>query len=261
VTLPGEEPGQEQGLIKPFLGHLDDLRRVLVWSAGALFCGMVAAVFLVPRMFALLKLPLVKAGRDPETLLVAMDMTGGVSAAMQAVFWGGLLFSAPFILGCIAWFIFPGLTARERRAVTGGLVFAAILFIFGVLLGYFLALPPGIQMMLWVYEWMGFPIKFISLTSYVGFVLKLLLAFGLTFELPIVLLVLGHLGMVTSAQLRDKRRHAIVIILVIAMVITPTQDPVTQLLLSVPLVALYELCIWLIWAAERRKKALVKGDS
>ncbi len=259
MTLPGEE--QEQGLIKPFLDHLEDLRRVLIWSAGSLLGGMIAAALLVPRIFALLKVPLAKAGRDPEALLVAIDMTGGVSAAMQTVFWGGLLFSAPLILGFVAWFVFPGLTRRERRAVTGGLVLAAILFIVGVLLGYFLALPPGIRMMFWVYEWMGFPVKFITLGSYVSFVLKLLLAFGLTFEIPIVLLVLGHLGMVTSAQLRDKRRHAIVIILVIAMVITPTQDPVTQLLLSVPLVALYELCIWLIWAKERRRKTAMTGPA
>ena len=68
MTLPDEEPEQEEGLIKPFLGHLDDLRRVLVWSAGALFCGMVAAVFLVPRMFVLLKLPLLK---DPCMLFQA----------------------------------------------------------------------------------------------------------------------------------------------------------------------------------------------
>ncbi len=254
MTLPGEE--QEPGLIKPFIEHLEDLRRVLFWSAGCLVCGMAAAAFLVPRIFAWLKLPLARAGRDPETLLVAMDMTGGVSAAMQTMFWGGLLFSAPLILAAIAWFVFPGLTRRERRAVTCGLVLAAILFVGGVLLGYFLALPPGIRMMLWFYEWMGFPVKFITLDSYVGFVLKLLLAFGCTFELPIVLLVLGHLGLVTSGQLRDKRRHAIVIILVIAMVITPTQDPITQLLLSVPLIALYELCIWMIWAAERRRRQL-----
>lgn len=253
MTLPGEE--QEPGLIKPFLGHLEDLRRVLICSAASLLCGMVAAAFLIPRFFALLKIPLAKAGRDPETLLVAMDMTGGVSAAMQTMLWGGLLLSAPFILGSIAWFVFPGLTRRERRAVAGGLLLAAVLFAIGVLLGYFLALPPGIRMMLWFYEWMGFPVKFITLTSYVGFVLKLLLAFGLTFELPIVLLVLGRLGIVTSTQLRSKRRHAIVIILVLAAVITPTQDPITQLLLSVPLAALYELCIWMIWAEERRKKA------
>lgn len=253
MTLPADEE-QHQGPLKTFVEHLEDLRRVLIWSAGALLAGMLVAAFLIPRLVTLLKLPLTKAGRDPDALLVAMDMTDGVSVAMQTMFWGGLLLSAPLILCCIAWFVFPALTRPERRAVIGGLAFAAALFAGGVLLGYFLALPPGIRVMLWFYEWMGIPVRFITLTSYAGFVLKLLLAFGLTFELPVILLVLGHLGIVTSSQLRDKRRHAIIAVLIVAMVITPTQDPVTQLLLSLPLVALYELCIWLVWARERRSR-------
>lgn len=254
MTAPADED-QDPGALKSFLEHLDDLRRMLVWSAFALLAGMIVAAFLVPQIFGLLKIPLAKAGQNPETFLVPMELTGGVSVAMQAILWGGLLFSAPVILGCVAWFVYPGLTRAERRAVTGGLLFAAFLFATGVVLGYTLALPPGIRMMLWVYDWMGFPVRFITLTSYVGFCLKLLLAFGLTFELPVVVLVLGHLGIVTSAQLRDKRRHAIVVVLVLAAVITPTQDPITQLLLAVPLIALYELCVWMVWAKERRALA------
>lgn len=253
MTAPADDNAPDQGPAKTFVEHLEDLRTMLLWSGGALLAGMVAVALLIPRIVTLLKAPLAKAGRDPATFLVAMDMTGGVSLAMQTMFWGGLILSAPLIVGAVAWFVFPGLRSSERRAVKGGLLLAAVLFAAGVLLGYFLALPPGIRMMLWFYDWMGISIPFVSLVSYAGFVLKLLLAFGLTFELPVVLLVLGHLGIVTSAQLRGKRRHAIVTVLVIAMVITPTQDPVTQLLLSVPLVALYEMCIWLIWARERRR--------
>ena len=242
------------GLFKPFLEHLNDLRRALVWSASALVAGMAIAGWFAPQLLALLKRPLHGVVPEPDKFLRAFDVTGGMSVAMQTIFWGGLLLSAPVIVFSICWFVFPGLTRRERRAVLGGLVFAAVLFVTGVLLGYFLALPPALKIMLWFNEWMGIPIEFFTIASYVGFITKLLLSFGLTFELPVVLLILGQLGIVTSRQLRDKRRHAIVIILTLAMIITPTQDPFTQLLLSGPLVALYELCIWMIWAKERARE-------
>lgn len=250
------EPDNKErfGLFKPFLEHLNDLRRALVWSASALVIGMVIAGWLAPQLLAILKLPLRGVVPEPDKFLRAFDVTGGMSVAMQTIFWGGLLLSAPVIVFSICWFVFPGLTRRERRAVLGGLVLAAVLFVTGVLLGYFLALPPALKIMLWFNEWMGIPIEFFTITSYVGFITKLLLSFGLTFELPVVLLILGQLGIVTSRQLRDKRRHAIVIILILAMIITPTQDPFTQLLLSGPLVALYELCIWMIWAKERARE-------
>ena len=110
---------------------------------------------------------------------------------------------------------------------------------------------PALQIMLWFNSWMGIGIEYFTVTSYAGFVLKLLLSFGLTFEMPVVILVLGRLGIINSGHLRGKRRHAIVIILLLAAIITPTQDPFSQLLLAGPLIALYELCIWMMWARER----------
>lgn len=252
MSAPDNE--ERFGLIKPFLAHLDDLRRALVWSASALFVGMVIAGWFAPTFFEILKAPLHGVVPDPNKFLRSFDVTGGMSVAMQTVFWGGLLISAPVIVFSICWFVFPGLTRRERRAVLGGLLFATVLFVAGVLFGYFLALPPALKIMLWFNEWMGIGIEFFTVTSYVSFITKLLVSFGLTFELPVILLILGQLGIITSRQLRDKRRHAIVIILILAMVITPTQDPFTQLLLSGPLLALYELCIWMIWAKERARK-------
>lgn len=88
--------------------------------------------------------------------------------------------------------------------------------------------------------------------------LQLLIAFGLAFELPVVVLVLGKLCIVRSAQLRDKRRHVIVLMLVIAMILTPP-DVFTQLIMALPLILLYELCIWIVWASER--KMVAKGGA
>lgn len=253
MTLPDESENREWP-VKSIVEHLDDLRRAIVWSIGALLIGMLVALRFAPVIFRLLKAPLQGIVDNPDTFLRNIDVTGGMSVAMQTVFWGGLLFSAPVILAAMAWFVFPGLTPRERRSMLGGLCFAICLFIAGVLMCYFLALKPALQIMLWFNEWLGFKVEYFLVTSYIGFVLKLLLSFGLTFELPIVLLILGHLGIITSAQLRRTRRHAIVIILILAMVITPTQDPFSQLLLAAPLIALHELCIWMLWAKERRRK-------
>jgi sec-independent protein translocase protein TatC len=251
MQADSNEPG---AMLKPFFQHLDDLRRALVWCAFALLAGMGLAAFIAPRVLALLKAPLKSVVADPDRFLRTLDITGGMSVAMQTILWGGLLFSAPVMVFSICWFVFPGLTRNERREVLGGLSFAVVLFCVGVGLCYGFALAPALTVMLWFNEWMGIPIEYVTITSYVGFVLKLLLSFGLTFELPIVILILGRLGLVTSAQLRSKRRHAIVVILILSMVITPTQDPFSQILLGGPLVALYEICIWLIWARECRNK-------
>lgn len=239
--------------MKPFLIHLEDLRRALIWSAAALLAGMAAACTMAPALFKILKAPLKGIVPNPDTFVRTLDVTGGMTVAMQTILWGGLLISAPVIVFSLCWFVFPGLTRRERRALLGGLLFAALLFVTGVLMCYFMALGPALEIMLWFNSWMGIGIEYFTVTSYIGFVLKLLLSFGLTFELPVVILILGQLGIINSRHLRDKRRHAIIIILILAAIITPTQDPFSQLLLAVPLVGLYELCLWLIWARERRR--------
>jgi sec-independent protein translocase protein TatC len=251
---PQDDNNVLAGTMKPFLKHLEDLRRALIWSALALFIGMGTACYFAPTFFKILKVPLKGVVPNPDTFIRTLDVTGGMTVAMQTIVWGGVLFSAPVILFSVCWFVFPGLTRRERRTLLGGLLFAAFLFIAGVLMCYFLALGPALEIMLWFNSWMGIDIEYFTVTSYIGFVLKLLLSFGLTFELPIVLLVLGELGLINSRQLRNKRRHALVVILILSAIITPTQDPFSQLILAIPLITLYELCIWLIHARERQKK-------
>jgi sec-independent protein translocase protein TatC len=253
VTLPDDSELSNMPA-KPLIAHLDDLRRALLWALGALAVGMVITAGFAPDIYRILKAPLKGVVANPDLFLRNIEVTGGASIAMQTILWGGLILSAPVILFAVAWFVFPGLRQTERRAVLGGMLVAAALFAAGVLMCYHLALGPALKIMLWFNEWMGFKVEFWLVTSYVGFVLKLLLSFGLTFEIPVVLLILGHLGIINSDQLRHTRRHAIIIILILAMVITPTQDPFSMLLLAIPLIALHELCIWMIWAKERRKR-------
>ena len=129
-----------------------------------------------------------------------------------------------------------------------------VLFGVGVSIAYFGMLPPALRVMLWFNDWMGIPVEFFQVSDYVRFVLILMAAFGICFELPVVLLGLGRLGIITSDQLRRGRRIAVVVLLIVAMVVTPTTDPFSQLILAVPLMLLYEACIWSIWLMERRAR-------
>ena len=238
------------GCRKSFLGHLEDLRATILWCVGLLLCGMLAAIPLAPSILGILKVPLESTGVDPESFLQVIRVAGGISVGMKIVFWAGLLISLPFMSLAIGLFVFPGLTRRERRAVVGAMGFAAVLFTAGVWMGYSVTLPIAMQVLFRVNAWLGVACEFVHLSDYVSFVLKLLLAFGLSFELPVVVLLLGHLGILSSSDLREKRPYVIVALLVIAMLLTPP-DPVTQILMALPLALLYEGCIWVIWFRER----------
>ncbi len=246
--MPADELDQRG--TKPFVEHLDDLRRTIMWSLIALGLGMACAFPLAPVVLGVLKVPVARAGLDPETFLRVLRVAGGLSITIRIGFWGGVLLALPFILLAIGWFVFPGLTRRERRAVRTALWMAVLLFGVGVAFGYFLVLPTVVRLMLSINLWLGLTCDFVELGDYVSFVLRMLIAFGLAYELPVVIVVLGHLGIVSSRSLRFYRRHVVVGLLVAAMLLTPP-DPLSQMLMALPLTLLYEVCIWIIWARER----------
>jgi sec-independent protein translocase protein TatC len=250
MTLP-DDSGGPAGATKPFLGHLEDLRRTLLWSLAALAAGVAVAIPAAPWILSVLGEPLRRAGKDPREFLRVIEVTGGISIAMSVVLWSGLLLSAPLVVFFVCRFVFPGLTRMERRVILQSVGFAAGLFAAGVLVGYHVLLGVTLKWLFHISAWMGVNVEFARANDYVPFVLKLLLALGLAFEFPVVILILARLELVTAAALAAKRRHVMVVLLLAAAVITPTVDPVTQTLLAAPLYLLYELCIWLVWAMER----------
>lgn len=239
------------GATKPFLAHLADLRTTLLRMAAAFVVAFAAAVPLAPRVFRLLLRPLEQALGSSEPWLRSIEVAGAFTLALRIMAGTALIFSAPFLVAFAAGFVYPGLTRRERRVATAALVAAGALFAVGVALGYFITLPLAIRVMWSVHDWLGVRAEWV-VTSYVAFALQLLLAFGLVFELPIVIMALGRLGVVTSAGLRKYRRHAIVVLLTLAALLTPP-DVFTQLVMAVPLIALYEACIWTLALGERRR--------
>jgi sec-independent protein translocase protein TatC len=250
---------KEGGPVKTFLAHLDDLRRLVLGCLIVWGVGVAVAAQQAPRILKILVLPLEKAGQSPSDFLQTFEVMGGMNLAMTIAIWGGLLLALPFMIGFIGNFILPALSVRERRTLLAGSVLAVILFGVGVSIAYFGMLPPALRVMLWFNEWMGIRVEFFRVTDYVRFVLIMMAAFGICFELPVVLLALGRLGIITSDQLRRGRRVAVVVLLVVSMVVTPTTDPLSQMVLAVPLSLLYEACIWSIWLMERSKRIQAGG--
>jgi len=250
MTAPDDELSARHS--KPFVEHLEDLRSVILWSGGALLVAMLVAIPLAPYVVQLLKIPLAKAGVNPDEFLKVLSVTGGFSMAMKVIFWTGLLISLPMIVFQIGRFIFPGLTRRERRMVLYVSGFAGFLFIGGVLLGYYFAVSTALICLFQINAWLGIECTFVELTNYITFVLQLLVCFGLAFELPVVILALGALGLVSYAWLSKYRRHAIVALMFLAMVLTPSTDAITMLIMAVPMIILYEFCIWALWVMERK---------
>jgi len=251
-----DQEKEMSGQTKSFLGHLEDLRTTILLSVGALIAGMLVAIPLAPAILNLIENTIRMAkieGISPSEFLRFIDIGSGLIITMKIGFWGGLIISIPLILVFVARFVFPGLTMRERRCVTYSMISAGGLFMAGVLMSYFVTVPFMIRMMFRINAWLGHRCEFVELTDYVSVILELLLVFGLIFELPVVIVALGSIGIVSSDQLRKKRRHAIVILMVASMFLTP-QDPLSMILMALPMVALYEVCIWIIRYRERKKQ-------
>ncbi len=234
---------------KPFVTHLNDLRisiRGMLFSWGI---GTLLAIPLCPYIIKLLRYPVSRAGYDPDEMLRFVDATDGIMIAMRTIMWSGFVISLPALVFFAVRFVFPGLKGRERGMVAKMSIAAGVLFVAGLAMGYFITLPEAIKVLLRVNAWMGFKTEFLRPGGYLMLAIKLLAAFGLAFELPILLLGLGVAGLVDSELLRAKRRHVIIALFVLAMILTPP-DPLTQVMMAIPLVVLYEICIWIIRLRE-----------
>lgn len=236
---------------RSFLEHLTDLRRCVLRCLAAWLTATLLVAPVAPWMLRALLHPLLLTGRDPEALIRGQRLGAGFSLLFQMMMWGGLALSLPFLLYFAAQFVFPGLKTGERRLVRVVLLSSGLLFLGGVLLSYRM-LPVVIEAFFAVNAWMGITIWPLHLDNYASLVAKTLLGFGLAFQLPLVLLTLGWWGLLPAALLRARRRHAIVAIFVLAMILTPP-DAISMVAMALPMYALYEICILLIAARGRRR--------
>lgn len=239
-------PDERKDPPRPLLEHLLALRDMLVFAAVSWAACVVVACVFSPQILAWLKSPAAAS----EEMLQGLDLTSGFSTMMAIALWGGTALAFPFIVYAILRFVFPALTRREKAVLLTVLVTGSVLFTGGVGLAYGKTLPLVVSAFQAINEWVGLPVTTIRIEGYISIVLKTVIAFGLVFQLPLVLFVLGWFGVVTSEGLREKRRFAIVASFVVAMFLTPP-DPMSQLIMAIPLCLLYELSVWAVWLRER----------
>ncbi len=230
-----------------FLEHLEELRRRLFYALGGIAVGsVIAGIFINFIIEDLLLRPALAA----HLKLQNFRPFGQPFLYFKVIFIAGIIIAFPFVLYQLWKFIAPGLYEHERRWVRSVTTATSFCFFAGVAFAYFVLLP----------GMMNFAASFgtekianiIDINEYFGFVTLLILASGIIFELPVVSFILARIGLLTSEFMRRYRRHSIVAILILAAVLTPTPDPINQVIFAIPLFALYELSIWIVRLIERR---------
>lgn len=239
---------------QPFLEHLEEFRTMLIRCILTLVIATAACIPLAKPLLSWMQAPLFQAAAQNhyEFQLITTSPVEAFIQLMKVVFATGVLVSLPLMIYFIARFVLPGLKPSEQKLMVYGGLAGAVLFAMGVTLCYTITLPVAVKVMFYFNSYLGTTANW-KIDAYLGFVMQLLIGFGLAFELPLILLMLGRMGIVTVAQLCKYRRHVIVGILIIAMVLTPP-DVITQLEMAIPLYILYELCILILRPFERGRK-------
>jgi len=222
--------------------HLSELRRRLIISVLAVFLGSAGCFAFVATIRTLFTLP---AG---SVQLVYLTPPEVLMTDIKVAFTAGILVASPVVLYQIWAFVVPGLKPGEKRLILPVVVASLVFFLLGVVFSYFVVLPFTLRFFLG-FETPGLAAMF-SYSRYVSFAMVIIFSFGLVFQMPLVILLLGKLGMVTSKGLRRTRKFAILVVFIVAAVLTPP-DVISQVLMAGPMIVLYELSIALLRLSRR----------
>jgi len=241
------EDATHEGPQLTLVEHLDELRRRLIYALLGLAIAMIAALVFGNHLVDAFRHPYVQAmeelGREPQ--LTVLSLSKAFTTYIKIALVAGLVVSSPWVFYQLWQFIASGLYRPERRFVTYTAPASALLFVAGVLFLLLVVAIPIIKFFVNFSSWLGLT-SMVTFDSYVSFVTGLALVFGLAFQTPLVVLMLGRLGLVTLATLRYYRRHVIVVILILAATFTPP-DIISQLSLALPVWLLYEIGVILVW--------------
>ncbi|GGD77634.1 twin-arginine translocase subunit TatC [Lacimicrobium alkaliphilum] len=234
----------------PLLSHLIELRRRLLYCLAFFTLMFIISYFFASQIYAFLQQPLLEIfGPDSGRRMIYTGLHEAFFTYLKLAFFSATFFTLPLMLIQVWRFIAPGLYSHEQRSVSLLLIMTPILFVGGAALAFYVVMPLAWEFFISFES----PAKEAAISveleakisEYLGLVIKLILAFGLSFELPILLLVMAKAGLVSAQSLAGFRRHAIVVIFLLAALITPP-DLISQIALGLPVFALYELSILLI---------------
>lgn len=240
----------------PLLDHLIELRTRIIRALLALAVGFGVCLYFADQILGFLVLPLKQAFPDGEGQLIFTKLPEVFFVELKVALFAGFMVSFPVIANQLWAFVAPGLYAREKKAFLPFLIATPVLFLGGAALAYFVVMPTAFRFFLgFGGEAGGLQVQALpSAGEYLSLVMQFILAFGMTFLLPVLLLLLHRAGIITRAQMAGARRYVVVGIFVIAAVVTPP-DPGSQVILAVPLLLLFEASLVLMRLQERKVEA------
>ena len=240
-----------------FVSHLTELRKRLVHSFIFLFIFFIGCYFFSENLYGFLVEPFAKAVKESglERRLIFTALQETFLTYLKVSFFTAFFITCPYILVQIWKFIAPGLYKHEKVAIIPYLVLTPILFFLGGMLVYYLIMPLAIKFFLSFESTglsTGLPIQLeAKVNEYLSLIMKLIFAFGISFQLPVVLSLLARVGIVDAKFLKERRKYVVVMIFAVAAILTPP-DPVTQIGLAIPLLILYELSIFSVNIIEKK---------
>lgn len=242
----------------PLLEHLIELRKRLLYTVLVFLLILAGCFYFAQNIFDFLARPLAKILLNQTgQKFIFTDLTEFLFTQIKVSFFTALSLCFPLFAHQLWKFIAPGLYKQEKLVLLPFLIASPLLFIAGAALLYYVLLPYGWQFLLSFQTSGGngtLPVEFQGKVSeYVGLIMKLIFAFGICFQLPVLLILLVRAHILTAQSLAKKRRHAIVLVFIVAAIVTPP-DPFSQVALALPLVILYEVSIWCARLIERKRK-------
>jgi sec-independent protein translocase protein TatC len=237
-----------------FWEHLDELRSVIIRSLLVVVVAAIVAFFLKDCLFSIVLAPrssdfisyrLIGIDDVFQISLMNTGLTEQFMTHMRVAIYAGLLLASPYVLYQLFGFIAPGLYQNERKAATWIGISAYAMFLLGTLVNYLLIFPLTVRF-LGTYQVSPDVANMLTLQSYIDTFIGMSFVMGVVFELPVVCAILGKMGLINGRMMAQYRRHAVVAILIVSAIITPTTDAFTLLIVALPIWLLYEVSIWIV---------------
>lgn len=235
----------------PFLKHIEELRKRLLYSVVAIAICFIPSYYFSEILFDFLMQPLITNLPEGSTMIFTRPAEG-FTTYLKIAFFAALILSIPALLYQAWQFIAPALYKNEKKILLPFIFFGSIFFFAGSAFCYYIASPPAFNFLLNEYS-SEYVKAFPSIKEALSFFLALILGFGLIFEFPLVSFILARIGIVTSEMLSRNRRYALLISCVIAAVLTPTTDALSMMFMFIPLIVFYELGILVAWVFGKKQ--------